>query len=81
MGTDSLFCRWLCDSLDDEAGQAAYTQGRLPARPVRLSEVEALALLAVALEAQATSTFLAGPARRLAGLLFFQLYQAPGPNH
>lgn len=48
---NSGFWRWLCDELADEAHQARRSGGRMPARPVRLSEVEAVGLMILALAA------------------------------
>ena len=75
MSTESLFGRWLCEALDTEAAQEAHTHGRLPARPVCLSEVEAMALLVVALESEGRSSFLTGAARRLVARLCWRLDQ------
>lgn len=77
MSTDSLFGRWLCESLDAEAAHELHTQGRLPDRPVGLSEVEALAVLVVALESEGRGSFVSGAAGRLAGRLCRRLGHLP----
>ena len=46
------FWRWLSDELVQEAHQDRDSGGRLPPRPVCLSEVEAVGLLILAYDAQ-----------------------------
>ena len=72
-GADSSFALWLCQSLDAEAFQDVRTGGHLPDRPVRLSEVEALALLVLAIDTGMRSTYLTGAALRLARNLYIRL--------
>lgn len=62
------FWGWLCDELADEARQSRDSGDRLPPRPVRLSEVEAIGLLMLACDAQ-EQEHLAGAARRLVDTL------------
>ena len=45
---NSSFWRWLCDELADEARQARRSAGRIPPKPVCLSELEAIGLLLLA---------------------------------
>jgi hypothetical protein len=66
------FWGWLCDELADEARQSHHSDGRLPPRPVCLSEVEAVGLLMLACDAQAQEQphgVAAGAARRLVDTL------------
>ena len=46
------FWRWLYDELADEARQARRSAGRMPPKPVCLSEIEAVGLMILALTAQ-----------------------------
>ena len=70
----SRFGRWLCDSLDQEAAAGATGPGRAPVpKPVCLTEVEAVGLLVLALDAEANVAFWAGLAARLGARLRAQL--------
>ncbi len=49
---DKDFWRWLSDELAKEAHQAQRSGGRLPPKPVCLSELEAVGLLVLAYDAE-----------------------------
>jgi hypothetical protein len=73
-GDHRNFWRWLCDELATEADQARDSKGRLPLRPVCLSEVEAVGLMMLAGYAQAQADGgTAGAAGQLADTLRHQL--------
>jgi hypothetical protein len=70
----SRFGRWLCDSLDQEATAESTGAGGAPVtKPVCLTEVEAVGLLVLALDAEANVPFWSGLATRLAARLRAQL--------
>lgn len=75
--------RWLSEELAAEADQARDSGGRLPSRPVCLSEVEAVGLLMLACDApehDAADGVAAGAARRLVDTLENHLTLL-GTNH
>ena len=77
------FWRWLSDELAEEAHQARDSGGRLPPKPVCLSEVEAVGLLILACDAQGhehPDAVAAGTARRLVDTLHNHL-AILGTNH
>ncbi len=70
--TEKDFWRWLSDELAEEAQQAQNSGGRLPPKPVCLSEVEAVGLLVLAYDVEPHELpggRAAGAARRLVDTL------------
>lgn len=66
------FWQWLSDQLAEEAHQHRRSAGRLPSKPVHLSELEAVGLLILACDAQqheAPGGVAADAARRLVNTL------------
>jgi hypothetical protein len=49
---NAAFMQWVSTELELETRQESRTNGRLPERPVCLTEVEAVALMVLALDAQ-----------------------------
>jgi hypothetical protein len=81
--TNKDFWRWLGDELAKEAHQARESRGRLPPKPVCLSEVEAVGLLVLAYDAghlEPPGGLAAGAARWLVDTLQGHLDQL-GTDH
>ena len=74
------FSQWLNDQLINETLQSALTAGRLPERPVCLTEIEAVALMILAFNSERLfdDGLTAVTAHRLAETLHFRLDQLAG---